>query len=116
MQPGPWIMGACFRRRCRRCRVSSLRMRSNCCEAVLISPADVAGGDGIRIAVKLIESAALFAPSAAHRATDVALRTIFDGAQLWPVRLCALRSVPEGRMWLGRCPDNRWNNVVDSEL
>jgi hypothetical protein len=35
-------------------------MRSDCCDAVLISPAYVAGGDGIRIAVKLIESAALF--------------------------------------------------------
>jgi len=88
VQPGPWIMGVCFRRRCRRYRVSSLRMRWDCCEAVLISPAYVAGGDGIRVAVKLIESAALlFAPPAAHRATDVALlRTIFDGAQSWPVR------------------------------
>jgi hypothetical protein len=35
-------------------------MRSDCCEAVLISPTYVVGGAGIRIAVKLIESAALF--------------------------------------------------------
>ncbi len=46
-------------------------------EAVWISPAHVAvGGNGIKIAVTLIENAAPFATDSVHQATSVILRTV----------------------------------------